>query len=71
MLLLLGIDKSTDENMLQKAIDIYVTKFNLKPQICFVKRETLSADFNQKTYHGVEIVFDDKLKLGDFALRVE
>jgi len=69
--LLVSITEGNDEERLQKAVDYYVKRYGNKPQECNVNRKTLSDDFKSKSYHGVAIVFDDKLKVGDFALVVE
>jgi len=71
VLLLVGISKSDDEVMLDKAIAIYVNKYGIKPQICYVNSKTFSDDFKLKSYHGVELIFDKDMKVGDFGMKVE
>lgn len=69
--LLVAIEKGTDEEKLQQAIAYYVKRYEHKPQVCGVNRKTLSDDFSNKTYRGVEIRFDESIKIGDFMMVVE
>lgn len=62
---------NTIQERLQTAIDMYEKRFNVKPQSLSLHPAMLPNNFDAKAFHGVEIVMDEKLKVGDIWLKVE
>ena len=62
---------NTIQERLQAAVDVYVTKYGIKPQSLSINPQMLPVGFEAKAFHGVIIIPDEKLKLGDIWLKVE